>query len=341
MALGVTADSAGPRHSNQPSRFAKFTEEFIADKLPSERKGREVERDIWRNLLSPWDSKPITEITDLDVLTLVRAKKAKAPAQARNLLGIIKRLFGWALDQRCYGLTANPCVNLRPSKIIGEKVQGERVLTDDELFALWRGAGRLGYPYREVYRLLMLTGLRLNEVADANWTEFDLQKREWTIPAARMKGRTGKVRPHVVPLTDDVMRMLESVPRFARGNYLFSSTFGAKPIWVSSKVKSRLDAHMRRTLRALARRRGEDLVGWQRLPPWTNHDIRRSVRSQLSRLKIAEEVREAVLAHARPGVKGIYDLHDYLDEKREALRLWTAQLGSVVNPPPANVKRGA
>ena len=73
------------------------------------------------------------------------------------------------------------------------------------------------------------------------------------------------------------------------------------------------------------------------LPHWTNHDIRRTVRSRLSRLKIAEEAREAVLAHVRPGIKGVYDKHDYLDEKREALELWAARLRSIVSPAPANV----
>ena len=106
------------------------------------------------------------------------------------------------------------------------------------------------------------------------------------------------------------------------GDYLFSSTLGAKAIWISSAVKARLDDHMRRTLRALARRRGEDLVGREPLPRWTNHDIRRTVRSQLSSLKIPEVVCEAILAHARPGIKGVYDRYEYLDEKRDALRLW-------------------
>jgi hypothetical protein len=54
-------------------------------------------------------------------------------------------------------------------------------------------------------------------------------------------------------------------------------------------------------------------------------------------LKVAEEVREAVLAHVRPGIKGVYDLHDYFDEKREALSLWAARLKSIVEPPPSNV----
>lgn len=61
------------------------------------------------------------------------------------------------------------------------------------------------------------------------------------------------------------------------------------------------------------------------------------MRSNLSALRIAEEVREAVLAHARPGIKGTYDLYDYKDEKLEALTLWAARLLSIVEPPPANV----
>ena len=80
------------------------------------------------------------------------------------------------------------------------------------------------------------------------------------------------------------------------------------------------------TLRALARLRGEDPAEVS-LPHFINHDIRRTVRSHLSRLKVAEEAREAILAHARQGIKGTYDLHDYSDQKREALMLWQARLG--------------
>jgi hypothetical protein len=63
------------------------------------------------------------------------------------------------------------------------------------------------------------------------------------------------------------------------------------------------------------------------------------VRTHLSALRIGEEVREAVLAHVRPGIKGVYDKHQYLEEKREALTLWNARLRSIVEPPPANVVR--
>jgi integrase len=321
----------------QRTTFAAVCEDFFREKLSGERAARFTERDIRRNFLPLWGTKPITEITDVDVLTFIRAKKAKAPVHTRNLLTVLRRLFGWAIDQRTYGLTINPCGNLSPGKLIGERVHGNRVLTEDELFALWRSAGRMGYPHSAIYRLLMLTGLRLNEVMDASWAEFNLPKREWTIPAARMKGRTGKVRPHIVPLTDDMMEILDSLPRFNGGKYLFSLNQGIKPVWMSSFVKTRLDTRMRQTLLAMARSRGEDSAVREPLPLWTNHDIRRSVRSQLSRLKVPEEVREAVLAHVRPGIKGVYDHHDYLDEKREALNLWGARLRSIVKPQPTNV----
>jgi hypothetical protein len=93
---------------------------------------------------------------------------------------------------------------------------------------------------------------------------------------------------------------------------------------------------MLRTLKALARQRGDDPAKVE-LPHWVNHDIRRTVRSQLSRLKVTEEAREAVMAHARPGIKGVYDLYDYFSEKREALELWAARLRSIVDPPSGDV----
>jgi integrase len=320
----------------QGNTFAAVAEDFIRDKLPTERKGSEVERDIRRDLISAWGKRPISEITRRDIRKLIVAKKAKAPAQARNMLGIIKRFFAWAVDKEDYGLEASPADTLKPSLIIGDKVSGDRILTNDELFALWRAAERLPYPHGQVYKILMLTALRLNEAADATWFEFNFTEKVWIIPAARMKGKYSKARPHAVPLTDDMLALLEKLPRFNSGDHLFSTTSGASPVWMTDKVKKRVDARMLRTLRALARRRGDD-PDKVTLPRWVNHDIRRSVRSQLSRLKVSEEAREAVMAHVRPGIKGVYDRHDYLDEKRGALVAWESRLRSIVDPPPANV----
>jgi integrase len=186
--------------------------------------------------------------------------------------------------------------------------------------------------------LLLLTGLRLGEVCGAHWSEFDLERREWTIPGARMKKTKRGAQPFMVPLTDAMLAILRPLPRFDSGDYLFSHAGGRLPLKPNhfSDVKERLDAMLLEELRQMATQAGKDAKRVT-LPGFVNHDIRRSVRTHLSALRIGEEVREAVLAHVRPGIKGVYDRHQYLEEKREALTLWNARLRSIVEPPPANV----
>jgi integrase len=318
------------------SSFRAVADDFIAQKVSNERKGKEVEAEIRKYLIKAWNGDPITEITDDQIAAIVKLRAQKSQSQARNLLTIIKRLFAWAIEQRAYGIKLSPAAQLKPVALCGENVVRDHRLSDNELFALWRAAGRLGYPHGHVYRMLMLTGLRLNEVADARWSEFDLPAGVWVIPKERMKGKNSRARAHAVPLTPEMLAVLAQLPRFKTGDYLFSTTYGEKPVWMGSKIKAKVDERMLRTLRAQARMRGDD-PSKVKLGAWENHDLRRNVRSGLSRERIEEHVREAVLAHVRGGIQKHYDVHDYLDEKREALTLWAARLRSIVDPPPPNV----
>jgi integrase len=333
--VDVEAAERAAAARERATTFESVAEAFIREKLPGERKGKDVEREIRRDLMPRWRDRPITSITDLDVLAVIKAKIPDGKVGSRNLLALVKRFFGWAIAQRVYGVTVSPCAGLQASSIIGEmKGPRDRVLSDDEIFAYWRAAARMPYPYRQIYQVLILTGLRLSEVTDASLSEIDFRNKLWVIPAERMKGKdAGKkqARTHAVPLTSGIMVVLEAMPRFNGGSFLFSTTNGTSPVWMGTKPKKRLDRRMLRTLRALARKRGED-VGAVVLPPFIQHDIRRTVRSQLSRLRVAEEVREAILAHARPGIKGVYDHHDYLNEKRDALDLWGGRLNEIVAP---------
>ena len=93
---------------------------------------------------------------------------------------------------------------------------------------------------------------------------------------------------------------------------------------------------MLHTLRGLARLRG-DKPDTVKLPAWVNHDLRRTVRSGLSELKVDSDVAEAVLAHVQPGIRGTYNKFKYLDEKRHALELWAGKLSDIMRPPAANV----
>jgi integrase len=296
------------------STFAAVAEDFIKDKLAGERKGREVERDIRREFLPRWGKLPISQVTEDHIREVVKAAKDRgAPYQAHNLLTTARRLFSWAIDQRAYGLESSPCDRLRPKKLIGQKNPRTRTLKNDEWRALWRATECLGYPYGPLFQILALTGQRKSEVGEARWREFDLDQKLWTIPPERMKADAA----HEVPLTDGVIEILKSLPRFNKGDHLFSTDFGAKPVNGFSKGKARLDQAMVAEL-------------GRAIDPYVIHDIRRSMRTGLSALPVSDLVRELVIAHTKPGLHKVYDQHAYADEKRRALDLWAARLRNIV-----------
>jgi integrase len=307
--------------------FASVAEDFIAyihkEKL---RTASVLERRLRQTFVkeAKWGPRPVAEITTDDIKKIIRAE---AKYQAFKDFALIRRFFNWAIGTDDYGLQINPCDRLNVGDVIGKRKARDRVLTDDELRAFWGATEKYDYPYGPLYRLLLLTGLRLGEACGARWSEFDLAKKQWTVPASRMKKTKDGAKPFMVPLTDAILELLEALPRFNSGDALFSNNHGKRPLKVAnfSDPKERLDELMVVGLGAAA------------LPSFVNHDIRRTVRTHLSALKIGEEVREAVLAHVRPGIKGTYDLYEYLDEKREALTLWNARLRSIVEPPTANV----
>jgi integrase len=328
----VEADARAAVVKQAENTFAAAFEAWCEDKLASERRGQEVARDVRKYFAESWKLRPIADITENDVLAIIIRKKRTAPTMARSLLISIKRFFRWAVAQKCYGLTKSPIDDLRALEVVGDKAfnEGDRTLSDVELRALWHAAGRLGGPQGAVYKVLALTGLRLNEVADAAWSEFDIPNRLWTIPSSRMKGKNfgrGRARAHEVPLTDAMLDAINALPRFKGAKYVFSATGGTSPVWISSDIKHKLDGLMLDELQ----KDNPDAV----LPPWKNHDIRRTARSCWSRYRLgAEEEREATLAHRPPGIKKIYNTHDYRDEKRALLEAWAATLRGIVGPRP-------
>jgi len=180
------------------------------------------------------------------------------------------------------------------------------------------------YPIGPLLRMLLMTGQRKSEVAEAQWREFDLDKKLWTVPSERFKSGS----THTVPLSDDMMALLKTLPKW-KGDFLFSSTGGKTPVNGSSKAKERLDTRMLLTLKAMARKRGDDPRSVL-LESFVIHDLRRTVRTRLSSLRIADAVSEAVLGHAKKGLLRVYNQHRYLDEMREALGAWATLLRGIV-----------
>jgi integrase len=319
------------RQRRQKDSFAAVAEDFIKREGSKKARGEDMARELRQEFVARWGDRPVTEITHDDVLAVLDdAVDRGSPNQAHALFGHVRRLYNWAIGRGCYGLTGSPCDRIRPKDAIGKREARTHILSDDELAVLWRVSGRVGYPFGPMYRLLVLTGLRLTEVSGAQWPEFDLKQKIWSIPAARMKGRA----PHLVPLTNDMLALLASLPRFNSGDYLFSTTHGRRPVSGFSKAKARLDRRMAGTWGALGRLEGKDR---KPVEDWRTHDIRRVVRTHLSALPVTDLVRELILAHAQSRLHKTYDQYAYLDERRRCLELWNARLRSIVEPTPVNM----
>jgi integrase len=315
-AAAIAAKAAQDAHT-VAAVAAQFMTEWVIGrnpKKPRQRRWFEVKRHI-AVLTDKWAARPINEIERDEVVKLVKAKAKTAPAEARNLLGAAKQLFGWAREQD-FGLRHNITADIKPRMVVGDKVSRERAPSIEEVRALYAAASTMPYPFGPAFQLLILSGLRLNECVGGRWRgEIDLKTKTWTIPASRMKGREGKARPFELPLTDRMLAILESLPRFAGGDYLFTTTGGDKPIALGTKAKTALDKKAAVT-------------------DWQIHDLRRALRSALASFGIKDEVAEACLAHKQPGVRGVYNQHPYFDERREALTKWGDEID-----PPSNITR--
>jgi integrase len=334
---------------------ASVVADYIETETPKQRRGRNVARELRRVVVPLWGKRGIADITRAEVQSLIEAVRDKGtvamlashgivlkrgydrptPTYARSLLSYLKTLFGWAVERNCYGLEASPCDHIRTERILGPQRKRTRILNEAELFAFWRATSRMPYPVGPAYQLLALAGLRLNEVMRAERGEFDPRGKVWTIPESRMKGREGRARAHAVPLTPRMIAIVKALP--ANGTkYLFSR--GERPHYLDDREKADLNRRMLRTLKAMARTRGDDPKAVE-LQHFVNHDLRRTLRSALSQVRVGgkvrfhEDVKEAVLAHVKLGIRGTYDCYDLLVEKREALEAWDEHLMRIVAPP--------
>ncbi len=246
--------------------------------------------------------------TSIDRQMVVRAldtmTKARGPVMAARTVAYAKAAFQWSIKRG--SLTSNPFMSLP----VAPTEKRDRVLSDDELLAIWNAADP-STGYGAIVRFLILSGQRREEVAGMTWAEVSPDLTTWTIPADRAKNGVA----HVVPLSEAAKELLRSCCR--DGELVFPGRGGVFNGWSACKV--RLDAT-------------SGVQGWRL------HDLRRSVATGLQRLGVRLEVTEGVLNHvsgSRAGIVGVYQRHDWASEKRAALEAWGEHVAAIVAGVPA------
>lgn len=268
----------------------------------------EIERVFKRHLLPEFGDRLPEAITRAEITRFIDGIAVKTPVMARLILGQFSSFYGWAMP-RLERLQANPCRDAgRPPP----PKPRDRVLSQQEVGVLWNILEEEGPPYGPAIKLLLLTGQRRNEVFSADRAEFDVAAAVWTIPTTRAKNGVA----HLVPLSREVLDVLAELDADEESPKLFPAR-GSNESGPSGFSK------------AMARIRGafEEQLGEQ-AQHWTLHDLRRTVATGLQRLGVRLEVTEAVLNHisgSRAGIVGVYQRHNYFEEKKAALEAWSRE----------------
>lgn len=295
--------------------FEVLVQDWRRLKLDGARKARyaqEAERALRHAFAKEW-TRPAAGLSAAvvrGVLDALRAKGKDAMAGATIRYG--RACYGWARKRGM--VAANPFEGQEAPAVEAR----DRVLSDAELAEVWRAAEAYQGTYGVLVRLMILTGQREGEVAGMAWAEIAPDRATWAIPGARTKNG----REQIVPLPEAARALL---PEGCGEGLVFPGRGGGgKEAMFSgwSKAKARLDE-----LIAAARGGRAEVAGAKPAAsePWRVHDLRRTVATGLQRLGVRLEVTEAVLNHvsgSRAGIVGIYQRHDWAQEKRAALDAW-------------------
>jgi len=312
---------------------------------PKKRSWKEDERRLIAYIVPVWGTRKVKEITRADVDALVspvaigdEAKGiAPRPAEAGHRLALVRKMFSFALDKGI--IDVHPCLRMKAPG--GQPKPRTRALTTArELRVLWRITEpgslwsrapakrrtsnrvrdcRFTQGEADALRLVLATGARASEVTELPWAELDLDAATWVLPAARSKNK----RTNLIPLLPEAVAMLRRRREAVSGPYVFPAARSAHMV----------DEHLSRPLKAVCARLGR--LG---IAPFTTHDLRRTVETGMAASKVPKEYRDRVLNHVDASVGGMhYNMHDYEDEKREALDKWARRLESMLKGSVSNV----
>jgi integrase len=263
-------------------------------------------------------NRALIEIGRRDVIELLdHVAEHNGPIMANRVLSALRRMCGWAAGKDI--IPTSPVVNIEKP---GQENRRQRALDDLEIRDVWAAADAIGYPYGPLVKMLLLTGQRKGEVAGMRRAELAMTERLWVVPAERMKGKAAHAVPLTEPTAEIVAVALERIP--AGAACVFQTERGGdKPANGLGNAKKRLDTEIHKARTA---------AGLADPPHWTLHDLRRTMRTRLSKLGIDPEIAERVIAHVPGGVRATYDVYQFLNEKAAALALWARALDNILAP---------
>jgi len=321
-----------PQAEREAARLApknlvsEICQEFVERHAKRNRSWRETDRILKRHILSVWGRRPVEAIRRSDIVALLdQIEDESGAAMATAVLAQVRKMLNWHATRD--DLYVSPIVK-GMGRVSPTAQKRTRVLSDDEIRAMWKALDSMEAPFPQIVRTLLLTAQRRDEVASMR-PAYELKDDLWVIPAERFKNG----RSQSVPLSSFALQQLADLGSlFDMVEFAFTTT-GDRPFSGFSKCKARLDVGMEVILRDQMRDEESLRRDQPALQPWRLHDLRRTAKTLMARVGVPREISERVLGHAIAGVEGTYDRHDYLDEKRHALNALAVEVCRIIGKP--------
>jgi integrase len=325
--LADIADGADPVAKKKAERTARraraslptvagYWAEWQASKAGqwSERYRRSVAR-LGRVEIAPHlGDRPLIETTRADWVGLISTKQRKAPGVANTLYRMAAAFLSHASTHGW--IDGSPLPQRGMALIAPAPASRERILSDDELTAIWRAAENLRPKARAFVRLLITTAARESEAADIAVGEIDVADARWTIPGGRTKNGHGIALPLHQLVLPDLVTLLPA--HDAGSGWRLLGDVAGSGFKGFGKLKARVDAL-------------SGITGWR----W--HDLRRTARTGMTRLGISRDHAEAALNHVsgRSALERTYDRYGFEPEVIAAVQRWQAHVATLVTSPPS------
>ena len=240
---------------------------------------------------------PISKVKRSDIHAILDdlIKQGKGTA-ANRALAHMRKFFGWLVEHDY--LENSPADHIKQKY---EERPRSRVLSDDELKAIWTSSAKLNPSYRDWVRLLLLCGQRATETARIRRAQ--IQDGCWHLEGSDTKNKSATT----IPLSNQAQQIVDELLT-RDGNFLLPARGnGDKPINGFSKIKQKMD----------------ELSG---VSDWRWHDLRAAVATNLAKLGYDRAMIKRILNHKDTSVTAIYERYYYLKEKRAALQCWADEL---------------
>jgi len=288
---------------NRSISFKEAREIFLED---CRSKNKKTTVDYYRKRLDAhfrFGRKRLDEISRADIQSRIRRIRT-SPSEQHHAFVAIRTFLNWALREQY--IETSPIAAMKPP---GAPKPRERVLSEAELLEVFSKSNQHPYPFGPIVSLLILTGMRRNEVASLEWDWINQDDRLITLPFTLTKNK----RTHAQPYGNLVAEVLEQVPHASK--YIFPSHSEKGTVFNGwGKSKARIDAEL------------------ENVDPFTLHDLRRTFATSHAKIGTPIHVTEKLLNHVSgtiSGVAAVYNRHSYLDEMREAIDQYDDYLASL------------